>query len=221
MKGKIKTYLPVILMLLIAAFCGVLIWLDVLKVDEIIAAVNDNKPLAAAVILLLFAFKGCSCIPYAAILVGCSLIFELPAAILINTVGTALCVSVSYFIGRFSKDLSFEGMMEKHPKFRRYFSNAENYSFTFVFAVHTLHLSMEVQGVLFGLLRTPYLPYLTASVLALAPSMLWGTVIGNELDFANPLFWVFIALDALTVVIGLVYAKRNIIDGGKNGEVAE
>lgn len=207
-------YLPIIVMLVIALTAGILIWLDILKVDQIIAAVNDNRLIAAIVILALFAFKGCSCIPYAVILIGCALIFQLPLAILINTVGTVLCISVSYLIGRFSKGLTFEGIMEKHPKFRRYFSNAENYSFTFVFFTHTLHLSTEVQGVLFGLLRTPYWAYVSGSMVALIPSMLIYTVIGDEFDFTNPLFWAFVALDALTVLIGFVYAKKNLIDGG-------
>ena len=53
-------YLPIIVMLVIALTAGILIWLDILKVDQIIAAVNDNRLIAALVILALFAFKGCS-----------------------------------------------------------------------------------------------------------------------------------------------------------------
>lgn len=83
------------------------------------------------------------------------------------------------------------------------------------FFVHTLHLSTEVQGVLFGLLRTPYWAYIGGSMAALIPSMLIYTVIGDKFDFTNPLFWAFVALDALTVVFGFVYAKKNLIDGGK------
>ena len=218
MLKKIRLYLPIIIMAIIAAVVGILLLNGTLQVDRIIAAVNDNKPLAAAVILALFVFKGLSGLPYAAILIGCSLIFDLPLALAINTVGTLICISVSYFVGRFSKGLSFDGMMEKYPKFRRYFNNATNYSFTFCFAVHTLHLSMEVQGVLFGLLRTGYLPYIAGSMLALLPSMVWFTVIGDKFDFTNPLFWVFAGIDLLTVVIGLAYAKKNIIDGGKMKE---
>ena len=218
MLKKLRLYLPIIIMAIIAAVVGILLLNGTLQVDRIIAAVNDNKPLAAAVILALFAFKGLSGLPYAAILIGCSLIFDLPMALAINTVGTLICISVSYLVGRFSKGLSFDGMMEKYPKFRRYFNNATNYSFTFCFAVHTLHLSMEVQGVLFGLLRTGYLPYIAGSMLALLPSMVWFTVIGDKFDFTNPLFWVFAGIDLLTVVIGLAYAKKNIIDGGKMKE---
>lgn len=216
MGDKFKRYLPIIIMIIAVAVVGALISLDILHVDEIIAAVDDNRPVAALVILALFAVKGFTCIPYAVITVGCALIFELPLAITINIVGTILCISVSYFVGRFSKELTFDGMLDKHPKLRRYFTNAQNYSFTFVFAVHTLHISMEAQGVLFGLLRTRYLPYVAGSLIALMPSMLWYTVIGNDFDFSNPLFWAFIAVDLATMAVGLIYAKRNIIDGGQN-----
>lgn len=215
MKDKIRMYLPVLLMLVVAAAAGVLIATGVLQVDKIIAAVNNNKPLAALVIMALFAFKGFSCIPYAVILLSCSLIFDLPVAILINTAGTVLCISVSYLVGRFSKELTFDGMLEKHPKFKRYFGNAQKSSFTFVFALHSLHLSMEVQGVLFGLLRTPYLPYVGGSMLALLPSMLLYTVLGENFDLRDIRFWIFVAIDLMTVVLGLIYAKKNIIDGGK------
>lgn len=218
MLKKLKLYLPIIIMAAVAATVGVLLLNGTLQVDQIIAAVDDNRALAAAVILALFVFKGFSCLPYAVILVGCSLIFELPLALAINTVGTILCISISYLVGRFSKGLTFDGMMEKYPKFRRYFTNASNYSFTFCFAVHTLHLSMEVQGVLFGLLRTPYPAYIAGSMLALLPSMVCYTVIGDTFDLTDPLFCAFLAVDLLTVVIGLVYAKKNIIDGGKKKE---
>lgn len=218
MKNKLVKYLPIIVMLIIAATAGILISCGALQVDRVIAAVDDNKPIAALVILALFAFKGCSCIPYAVIAIGCSLIFELPLAIAINTVGTVLCISVSYLIGRFSKELTLEGTLEKYPKFRKYFNNATNCSFTFCFSVHTLHISTEVQGVLFGLLRTPYPAYAAGSLLALLPSMLWYTVIGDSLDFADPLLWLFLGLDIATVIIGLIYAKKNIIDGNNEKE---
>jgi len=213
---KLKYYTPIIIMVLIAAVVGVLLLNGTLKVDELIAAVQDNKPVALLVILALYMLKGCSLgIPYAAVTVGCALVFDLPTAIIVNTVGTALCVSVSYFVGRFSKGITLDMIFEKWPKFRTYFENASNYSFTFCYSVHALHLSMEVQGVVFGLLRTPYWAYLAGSLLALAPSMLCYSVIGDELDFTNPLFIVFLVFDALVLISGVYYAKRNIIDGGK------
>lgn len=212
--SKIKNYIPIIIMLVLIAAVGVLLLTDVLDVDETIAAVRDNKPAALLAILALFAVKGCSMvIPFAAVCIGTSLVFDLKTALAINIIGTAICVSVSYVIGRFSKELTFDKAIAKYPKLKKYFDNAGEYSFTFCFALHTLHLSTEAQGVLFGLLRTPYFAYLAGSMLALLPSLAYFTVLGDNFDLKNPLFWAFLAVDLLTVVIGLIYAKRNIIDG--------
>ena len=170
--SKLKNYISIIIMLALIAVVGVLLLTGVLDVDETIAAVRDNKPAALLAILALFAVKGCSMvIPFAAVCIGTSLVFDLKMAMAINIVGTALCVSVSYLIGRFSKELTFDKAIAKYPKLKKYFDNAGEYSFTFCFALHTLHLSTEAQGVLFGLLRTPYFAYLAGSMLALLPSL--------------------------------------------------
>ncbi len=211
---KLLNYIPVIIMLLIAAVVALLIYLGKLDPQEAITAVKSNKPLALLIILGLFALKGCAfTIPYGAVLIGCSLVFELPAATVISLVGTALCISVSYAIGRFSKELTVEKHLENHPKLLKYFKNANGNDFVFCFAVHTLHLSMEAQGVLFGLLRTSYPAYLLGSMIALFPSMMWFIVLGGAFDLHDPLLWFFLGLDALTVLIGLYYAKKHIING--------
>lgn len=209
---KLKYYTPIIIMMLIAVVVGILIWRGPLKVEEIIAAVSDNKTVAFFVIMALFLLKGCSLgILHGAILVGCSLIFDPVSAIIINLFGTALCLSVSYIIGRTSKSLTFEYVIDKYPKFEKYFINADKHSFATCYVVHSLHLPTEVQGVLFGLLRTPYFDYLAASLIALLPSTLCYTVIGEVWDLKNPLVWVFLIMDAAVVIIGLWIGKKKIL----------
>lgn len=217
MLKKIKNYIPIIIMLLIAIVVGVLFLTDTLDFKSTVAAVSENKPLALTVIFALFLLKGCALVvPFAAVLICSALVFDIQTAVIVNTIGTAICISLSYFVGRFSKELTFEKVMDKYPKFRKYFENASDYSFTFCFAVHSFHLPMEVQGVLFGLLRTPYLTYLSSSMLALLPSMMYMTIFGDNFDLSNKYFWVFVAVDLLVIAIGVIYSKRNIINGGKN-----
>lgn len=217
MLKKIKNYIPIIIMLLIAIVVGVLFLTDTLDFKSTVAAVSENKPLALTVIFALFLLKGCALVvPFAAVLICSALVFDIQTAVIVNTIGTAICISLSYFVGRFSKELTFEKVIDKYPKFRKYFENASDYSFTFCFAVHSFHLPMEVQGVLFGLLRTPYLTYLASSMLALLPSMMYMTIFGDNFDLSNKYFWVFVAVDLLVIAIGVIYSKRNIINGGKN-----
>ena len=64
MLKKLKLYLPIIIMAIVAAVVGVLLLNGTLRVDQIITAVDDNKPLAAAVILASRACPACPTLPY-------------------------------------------------------------------------------------------------------------------------------------------------------------
>lgn len=210
---KLKYYTPIIVMLCIAAVVGILISRGILNVDDILNTVSGNKTAAFFVLIALFTLKGCSLgILYAPLVFGTAMVFDLIPAVAINILGTALCISMSYLVGRTSKSLTFEKVIEKYPKIERYFKNAHEQSFVTSYVVHSLHLSTEVQGVLFGLIRTPYLAYLASSLTALLPSMLSYTVFGSAWDFKNPLLWVFIALDVLVIVVGLILGKKKILD---------
>ena len=213
MLKKLKNYIPILVMCLVAVAVGILLLTDRLDVTAIISAACENKPLALVIILVLYVVKGCSMFfPVLAICIGTALVFDVPHAMLIALVGSTLCLSISYLIGRFSKELTFEGYMEKNPKFRKYFTNASRRSFVFCFVVHTSHLSMEAQGVLFGLLRTPYLSYIGGTLLALAPNIGYYTLLGYGGVLKNPLFWVLVAFDLFFVFLGILYTKRHIIE---------
>lgn len=208
---KIKNNLPLVLMLILAAVVVVLLLTGKLDVEKIIDAVRDNKPTALLVIMALYLLKGFSVgVPYAAIAIGTALVFGIGPAIGINFVGTILCMTASYVVGRYSNGISFEGVMAKNPKLEPYFRNAGENFFTLCFITHALHLQSEVQGVLYGLMRAPYGVYISGTMLAMIPQLLSYTVIGNRLDFTDPLVWVFIASEIILITVGLVMAKKRI-----------
>lgn len=208
---KLKNYLPLVIMLLAAAAVVTLMLTGILNVERIIDAVRDNKITALLVIMALYVLKGFSFgVPYPAIAIGSAMVFGIGPAILINAVGTAVCLTASYTVGRFSKGISFDGLMEKYPKLAPYFRNVVSYGFTLCFTTHALHLQMEAQGVLYGLMRTDYGKYILSSMLAMLPQFLCYTIIGNRLDFTDPAVWIFVGLDALLIIAGLIMAKKNI-----------
>ena len=210
---KLKYYIPIIVMLVIAAVVSVLVWRGVLDVEDIARTVSDNKAAAFFVLMALFLLKGVSLgILYGAVLFASAMVYDLPTAIAVNILGSVMCISVSYLVGRTSKSLTFQGVLDKYPKFGRYLNNADKHSFLTCFVVHSLHLSTEVQGVLFGLIRTPYFAYITSSMIALLPSMLVYTVFGSAWDYKSPLLWLFLASDAIVVIVGLVLGKKYIIE---------
>lgn len=219
MKKTLRDYLPILLMLLCTAGFGILLLTGVLDLNTIPQLVDHRPGLAVAVILALFAVKGISgVVVYNALVVVVSLIFPLPAALAINAVGTALCLSISYWIGRSTRTESLEGLLNKHPKLRKYFAATQEYGFVSCFAIHMLGLNMEVLGLLLGMLRVDYLTYLAGSWLAIAPGMVCLVIAGNSLDLSSPVFWVFLAINTVLVVCSVVYTLRKLRAAKAKGE---
>lgn len=152
---------------------------------------------------------------YNALVVVVSLIFPLPAALAINAVGTALCLSISYWIGRSTCTESLEGLLNKHPKLRKYFAATQEYGFVSCFAIHMLGLNMEVLGVLFGMMRLNYWSYLASSWLAIMPGMVCFCILGNNLDFRNPVFWALLIADGLLILGALWYTRHKLGQSSK------
>lgn len=210
-KFRLRDYLPVLIMVLCAAIFGVLLATGVMDLDTVPQLVADRPVLAVLVVLGLYVLKGFSeVVVYNALVVVVSMVLPLPAALAVNGVGTAVCLSISYAMGRFTKTESLESVLDRHPKIKRYFSATQEYGFAMCFAIHMLGLNMEVLGLLLGMLRVDYLTYLAGSWLAIAPGMVCLVIAGNSLDLSSPVFWVFLAINTVLVVCSVVYTLRKL-----------
>ena len=210
-KTFLKDYLPLLLVLVCAAGVGALLLTGTLDLDEIPGLVQDNHALALAVVLALFIAKGFSgVILYNAIVIAVSLVFPLWEALLINGVGTAVALAISYCIGRRTNAEKLESLLNKNEKIKRLFQATQDYGFVFCFAVHLLGLSMEVLGILFGMLRVGFWTYLTSSWLAIIPGMICFAVMGSTFDLGNPVFWIVLAIDLALIAFGVFYTRRQL-----------
>lgn len=123
MKKTLRDYLPILMMLLCAAGFGALLLTGVIDLNTVPQLVEHRPVLAVLVILALFIAKGFSgVVVYNALVVVVSLILPLPAALTISGVGTALCLSISYWMGRSTRTDSLEGLLSRHPKLNKYFT---------------------------------------------------------------------------------------------------
>ena len=210
-KTFLKDYLPLLVVLVCAAGVGALLLTGTLDLDEIPGLVQDNHALALAVVLALFVAKGFSgVILYNAIVIAVSLVFPLWEALLINGLGTAVALAISYCIGRRTNAEKLEALLNKNEKIKRLFQATQDYGFVFCFAVHLLGLSMEVLGILFGMLRVGFWTYLTSSWLAIIPGMICFAVMGSTFDLGNPVFWIVLAVDLALIAFGVFYTRRQL-----------
>lgn len=207
-KFRLRDYLPVLIMVLCAAIFGVLLATGVMDLDTVPQLVADRPVLAVLVVLGLYVLKGFSgVVVYNALVVMVSMVLPLPVALAVNGVGTAVCLSISYAMGRFTKTESLESVLDRHPKIKRYFSATQEYGFAMCFAIHML-----------GLLRVDYLTYLAGSWLAIAPGMVCLVIAGNSLDFSSPVFWIFLGINTVLVVCSVVYTLRKLRAAKAKGE---
>ena len=215
-KFRLRDYLPVLIMVLCAAIFGVLLATGVMDLDTVPQLVADRPVLAVLVVLGLYVLKGFSgVVVYNALVVVVSMVLPLPAALAVNGVGTAVCLSISYAMGRFTKTESLESVLDRHPKIKRYFSATQEYGFAMCFAIHMLGLNMEVLGVLFGMMRLNYWSYLASSWLAIMPGMVCFCILGNNLDFRNPVFWALLIAAGLLILGALWYTRHKLGQSSK------
>ena len=145
-KFRLRDYLPVLIMVLCAVIFGVLLATGVMDLDTVPQLVADRPVLAVLVVLGLYVLKGFSgVVVYNALVVVVSMVLPLPAALAVNGVGTAVCLSISYAMGRFTKTESLESVLDRHPKIKRYFSataslTMEDGEMTDLFDMNAVHV---------------------------------------------------------------------------------
>ena len=211
LKKILLNYLPVLVMLAAAAVIGTLMLTGRLTIDQALRYAQDRPVLCAIVLLSLYVLKGFSVVILHSVLcIAAGLVFPMHAAVLLNSIGTLLCLCVSYGIGYYTKTTTLEEKLDRHPKLRHYFDNFRTYGFGFSYTLHVLGLSTEVLGVLFGLMRLAFWKYMLSSFIAIAPGMICFTIIGSDLSFRSPLFWVILGGDCIIILSCLIYTKRRI-----------
>lgn len=187
MKKTLRDYLPILMMLLCAAGFGALLLTGVIDLNTVPQLVEHRPVLAVLVILALFIAKGFSgVVVYNALVVVVSLILPLPAALAISGVGTALCLSISYWMGRSTRTDSLEGLLSRHPKLNKYFTATQQYGFVFCFTIHMLGLNMELLGVLFGMMRLNFWTYLSLSRRVWCVCAFWAITWISNLRYSGP-----------------------------------
>lgn len=211
-KRIIKNYLPVLIILvcMIAAVAAAIInhW----TFESVYGYIISNKARAAAIILFLYVLKSVTVIIYYSFLVAVTgFIFDLPQALLINSAGTMICLTISYIMGYNTKSEGLVLKLDKHPKIKRYFDKCETNSFLVSYILHALGLSTEVLGIMFGFMRMPYLKYAVSSFIAVAPGMVCVTIFGRELDVTSPAFWIAVAVEITVIASAYVYSKKKLL----------
>lgn len=185
--------------------------------EQLLKYTPENIWLAAIVIIIMFSLKSMSFFfPMFVIVVVCGKIApNLPAAVLINAIGTFCMMNIPYFIGRFAERELVQKLLAKNKKVTELHDiHMENKVF-FVFFLRAINiLPYDVVSLFLGSVELGWKKYILGSVLGTFPGMVLATIMGQNAD--DPTSLGFIIPSALEVVLGIVsalcyciYIKKN------------
>ena len=206
-----------VLALWIAIVLLCLLNMDNITAETIIEFSPKNKFAAAALMMLLFALKSLSVVVYSGILFAAlGLMFEMPAAILLAYLGSAICVTIPYFIGRTLGSRYVSKLEVKYPKLKKVQNIRVSNDFIHVMLIRFIgYIPFDVASLYLGTIRVPYRRYLPACLVGMSSLMIPMTVLGSTLDDpTSPAFIislsVHLTLTALCTLYIIYNTKKNI-----------
>ena len=214
---KIRKLLPLLVMLLIAGGAVVFILTrGSIGVQELLAWSPENKWLAALAALAAYALKSQTVVvPYALIATAVGLIFDLPAAMAVNTLGSVVCISLPYLTGRGSDGVLVDALLARQPRMRAFYEANRRHLFLVSLVLRVANLSNDILGLVFGSLKMKYWEYLLSSLVGILPAMVLYTVLGNDLDpFSAPVLISF-GVDVASIAAAFLLLRAR---GGKKAD---
>ena len=212
--GGIFGYLPVIFMLVFVIGAAVFLLTsgDSLTAEGIYERLSgSNRIVTALLIILLFALKSMTVfVLYNIPVAAAGLLFPFWEALIINLIGTAICVSIPYFIGRSQAGGPLvKRALEKNALLKRISQSEKEYSFALSLVLRVLSLPSDLLGLFLGSMRVSYPVFLISSMLGITPGMIWVTILGGAaVGKGTPAFWVILGIDAVMICVALFVFRR-------------
>lgn len=182
---------------------------DRLTMDGVLGATPSEPMLAAVIMLLLFGLKSLSFFIYSGMLFAVSgILFPLPAAITINILGTAIMVSIPYFLGRLQGSGAVDRLMCRFPRLASVRELRARHDFMFTLIIRLVGLlPSDAVSLYCGASGVKYRYYLPACVLGFMPEIVTFPILGmNVSEPGSTGFWVALAVAAGCVVgSGVIY----------------
>ncbi len=185
-------------------------------VDGVLGHPPQNTVLAAVFMLFLFALKSVSVFIYSGFLfIANGILFPLPTAILLNTVGACIMLSLPYWLGRQLGKGVIDHIVSKYPKAAALRQVRTSHEFVLSFFTRAVNiLPSDVLSLYMGAIGIHYIKYLTGSTLGMALPIVTFPIMGTNIaDPISPAFLipfaVQIAVSVVSIISCYIYRKKN------------
>ena len=180
---------------------------DKITVDAIVNFTPENTLVAILLILLLFAFKSITVVVYGGIIYAASgIMFSLPAAIIVNTIGTVIMVSIPFIIGKKAGSKMLDSIVHKNPKLEiiKDIPNKNEIFVSFFVRIVGL-LPADLVGMYLGASGMSYKKYLIGSVAGLYSAIISFSAMGMSADdITSPKFIISVVVEIGLMLLSLI-----------------
>ncbi len=213
---RLAKCLLALLWLAIIAAC--LLHQDEFTLDGILNYTPQQPVFAGLLLLMLFAVKSMSIFLYSGLLyVASGILFPLPVAISVNIAGTAIMVSLPYWLGKKLGSHAVEYILEHWPKsVMLHHLRSSSGDFFFVLIVRLLGvLSADVVSAYMGAIGVKYKEYLPACLLGFLLNCVLFPIMGMSIsDVRSPQFLIAGGIGLAAMLVSCIafhfYRKKQI-----------
>ncbi len=168
-------------------WAGIIVWCIIRRDSITLQTVLDHTPggalTAIAVLYLFYAFKSVSIVlPVIPLYLAAGILFPLPAAVAVNVGGSAIMVSIPYFIGKRMGEAGMQALLARYPRLS--VLNRLHASSDFLFSLaarSTGILPHDPVSMLLGAMGIRYCAYLTGSLLGILPACITFPILGENI----------------------------------------
>lgn len=217
--GKRK-YIPLAVMLCLAAGAAALVLTgDGVTVEMLTNYAPKNTALAVVVALLAYAVKSQTVfVLYGVVATAVGIVFEPPLSLIVNALGSVICISVPYFTGRASGGDAARKLLNKYKRLGEVYEDNRDNLFLVSLVLRVTNLSNDILGLFFGALGMNFWQYLASSFIGILPTMVLYTVLGNDLDPTSTPVMICLGVDLTCIVAAWIVLRLRKKRKGKQNE---
>lgn len=175
--------------------------------EEILNYTPGQPVLAVLLLLVLFAVKSLSIFLYSGFLyVASGILFPLPAAIAVNIAGTAVMVSIPYWLGKKLGSRAVQYILNRYPKASLLHELRSGSDFFFVLIIRLLGvLSADVVSAYMGAVGIKYRDYLPACLLGFLTTCILFPIMGMSIsDVRSPQFLIAAGIELAAMLASCI-----------------
>lgn len=178
--------------------------------------------IAELIILGVYAVKAVMMVvPASLIYISVGMAFDPKRAVIVNLLGIALEVTVTYFLGKFLGKDAVEKKIRNTKAGDKFFTMLEKNRNAAIFLMRFIPaFPIDFSSLFMGAFDFKFFPYLIFSVLGIAPRVIAFTVIGEGIYELIPMKYIVLAvICAIPVVTAVLLIKKFVVKKKKSEEI--